>query len=546
MAQISTTDLLKNADSLKERDQLLDAALLYKQVVEQEPKNTEALYKWACIAYARGNIQNAEILLKQLLAIDPANVSALTKLGDIYADSKRPFLARQFFEKALESDDTHIAALNSLAIVLSEQIDDPYQAEKVARQGLAINDNYGLLRQVLAKTLYMQGRSSESIEYYKEDIKRSPESRVDNLCNIGAVYTDSGEKNKAVECYEEVIRINPLNVEAHCSLATIKKFKLNDPHIEILKALLTKTQPHSDDAARVAFSLAKSYDDIKDYEQAFTYIDQGNKIVHSAFSYNPEATQKLFVNTKVVFEKNLKNKKFPTEKSETTPIFIIGMPRSGSTLVEQILYAHPRVDAAGETSYLRQTQLAHNMTDISSSLLTTIRNEYLEKLARHAVDSKFIVDKTLDNYFYLGLIKTLFPRAKVIHCRRDPMANCFSIYKLLFKDTIGYAYNMDDLGQYYKSYEGLMTFWQQKLPDFIHEIQYEDLIMNQKYVTRKMLEFCELPWDASCLDFHKRKRTVLTASNLQVTKPIYTGSLESWRNYEPHLGSLKKALSSEA
>ncbi len=543
--------ILKKAHSLHEEGRLADAVLLYKKITARQPANVEALYGWACVAYDRGNLKNAEKLLKRALESRPGYPPALSKLGAVYVRYGWYGWAKDCFRKALGFDDCYMPAYNNLAMALAG-IGEPWEAEEICREGLAKDSAYAPLHTVLGQALRVQGKTQEAIEEFEQAIKLAGSAAPLDLCNMGSVYADMGDKRKARQYFKKAMKADPDLVEAHYLFSRIHKYKLDDPHIKIMEALLKKTSKDSYEAIRLSFSLGKAYDDAGEFDKAFTCYAQGNYLMRSTFKYTTKSTEQNFTGIKKVFKGNFKKLEIAPRKSDFTPIFIVGMPRSGTTLTEQILYSHPQVEAGGETVYLDQLQGKYNFVNfkeggwdiskMSGEDLLHMRNEYLEKLERHAPGAKYITDKMPINFRFIGLIRLLFPQAKVIHCRRDAMDSCFSIYKCMFTGFFPFSYDLKELGQYHKSYEDLMAFWHKKLSGFIHDVQYEDLVADQEKVTKGILSFCGLPWDPACLDFYKKERSIMTASALQVKKPLYKGAIGRWREYDKHLILLKKEL----
>lgn len=544
--------LLDEAKKLHEAGQLADAALLYSQIVQGRPDDVEALFGWACVANDRGNFNNAITLLKKVLDLSANHAGAWTRLGTIHIRSGHPIQARQCFEKALASDPASAPAWNNLAITWLES-GDPWEAEKICRSGLGQNDRYGSLYAVLGAALHRQGRAAEALESYEKALVLDPKDKAQNLCNIGGVYGDMGDAKKAESSFKKSLKLDPDNITTYYALSRVHHFKPDDALIGKMENLLEKAGDSKEKAARLCFALGKAYDKIGDYDAAFSRYSQGNYLLRSGFRYSTESTKKNFDAIQKVFKKGFEKSALPPRKADFVPIFIVGMPRSGTTLTEQILCCHPKVGAGGEAVYLDQLQTrykftsfadyGHDITKFSAESLYAMRDAYQEKLARHAPGKPFITDKMPVNFRYIGLIRLLFPQAKIIHCRRDPMDCCFSIYKCMFNGFFPFSYDLQELGQYYKFYDDLMAFWHKRLPGFIYDVPYEGLVADQERVTREILDFCGLDWNPACLDFHTLDRAVLTASALQVKKPLNRESIGGWRKYEKHLRLLKKELS---
>jgi hypothetical protein len=316
-----------------------------------------------------------------------------------------------------------------------------------------------------------------------------------------------------------------------------------------------RTGVGDEDRMQIAFSLGKAYEDLKHYDRSYVCLHEGNRLRRSTISFDIREEQSRFDRVKAVFTGELFERLEGGGVQDSTPIFVLGMPRSGTTLVEQILACHPDVHGASELNDLRQAvdslsvdgggvAYPDSLSGLSGVQLTEIGQRYLDRLRAHNPSARFITDKMPWNFEYIGMIKLMLPGARIVHCLRNPMDNCFSIYKKCFAhlESIEYAYDQTELGQYYLMYEELMAHWRDVLPGFVLDIRYEDLVADQKHHSKRLLEFCGLEWNDACLEFHKTDRPVKTASAAQVRKPIYNTSVKAWKNYEKHLGPLAGIL----
>jgi len=307
------------------------------------------------------------------------------------------------------------------------------------------------------------------------------------------------------------------------------------------------------DRIDLGFALGRIFEKTGNYEKSFNFILEANTLKRGAYNYSSQTDQALFERVKTTFSLEFFKVRQSFGDQNTTPIFIVGMPRSGTTLTEQILATHPQVFGAGELEILP------NLVDrvcaersaawpqecvpkLDQNTLTQMGTEYLETLRKFSSDACYITDKLPYNFLHVGLIKIILPRAKVIHCQRNPMDTCFSIFKTEFAGLHEYAYDMAELGRYYKLYLDLMSHWEKVLPGFMYTLQYEEIVSDQKSQTKKLLDFCALPWDDACLNFHKTARRVTTASLSQVRQPLYQNSVGRWKCYERQLEPLRKAI----
>jgi hypothetical protein len=307
------------------------------------------------------------------------------------------------------------------------------------------------------------------------------------------------------------------------------------------------------DRKDIGFALGKAFEDLRDYDKSFGFILEANRLKRKSYTYSIQDDHDLFARIKKIFSPDFFAAHEGSGYQDKTPIFILGMPRSGTTLVEQILASHPLVFGAGELTILENLtnavclgkatpEFPQCMLDLDRDALKKMGSGYIEKIRQYSSDALYITDKMPHNFLRLGLIRAILPLAKVVHCVRDPMDTCFSIFKKDFEGRHDYAYDMVELGRYYNLYRDLMAHWEKVLPGFIHTIRYEEIISNQQNRTKSLLDFCGLPWDEACLAFHKTERRVSTASLAQVRQPIYKDSVALWKRYEKHLEPLKKAI----
>ena len=314
-----------------------------------------------------------------------------------------------------------------------------------------------------------------------------------------------------------------------------------------------KSATNDEQRMHLAFGLGKAFEDLHQYEKAFSFFAEGNSIKRRSYSYTVDDRGNFFKKLEEVFDSSLFAKHQGTGCDDETPLFILGMPRSGTTLVEQILASHRHVHGAGELRTLKRivtscfdkgkvAEFPESIRQVDSADFEHPGFEYIQAIRKHTPDARFITDKMPENYKYIGLIKLMLPGAKVIHCRRDPVDTCLSIFKTFFTVMHEYSHDLGELGRYYSFYCRLMEHWHSVVPGFIHDVQYESMVVDQAGQTRALLEYCGLEWDDACLEFHKSDRPVRTASAEQVRRPIYKGSVQLWKRYETQLAPLLERL----
>jgi hypothetical protein len=292
---------------------------------------------------------------------------------------------------------------------------------------------------------------------------------------------------------------------------------------------------------------------LKQYDTAFRYVAEGNRLKREGFSYNETASDQLFANIKKAFTGSFMQQRSRCGADDPTPIFILGMPRSGTSLVEQILASHPDVHGAGELTTLDQVITTYGKTvfkrpypqflsQLTDQDCKEMGNAYVKEVRKHNRHQSFITDKMPQNFLFAGVIAMILPKAKIIHCVRNPMDTCLSIFKNHFSRLHAYAYDLHELGHYYRLYQNLMGFWHQIIPDIMHDIHYEKLVRNPETQVRRLLSFCHLKWHDHCLNFHRSARPVLTASTAQVRRAFYRDSVDAWKRYAHNLEPLKQEL----
>lgn len=392
--------------------------------------------------------------------------------------------------------------------------------------------------------MYALGRLDEAETSFRTAIAIKPDySEAHN--NLGTALYALGQLDEAWACFQRALRLKPDYAECHRHVSQMKKFTRDDPHVDVLRQL-SKTVQNGSSKMHICFALAKACEDLKEVDESFALYVEANRLRKAELSYHIDQDRILFDRIKSTFDT------LPEVIAEplraTAPILIVGMPRSGTSLVEQILASHSEVFGAGELETLNTLVRKHalNMGLSSCDLVTAssrITCDYLDKLNSSGKEYRFVIDKMPLNFRWLGFLLLAQPNIKVIHTIRDPVAVCWSNFRLHFyANGLGFAYDLADLADYYRLYLDLMRFWRGRFPGRIYDLNYERLTEHQEQETRRLLNYCGLEWEDRCLEFEKTERAVRTASAAQVRNPIYKGSSQAWRNYECHLEPLLKRL----
>jgi tetratricopeptide (TPR) repeat protein len=391
------------------------------------------------------------------------------------------------------------------------------------------------------------GMPEAAIVSYREALRVDPDfAEAHN--SLGNALTSVGKPQDAIASYSEALRIKPGYSEAHWNMSHAKDYAQGDPHLDQMLQLLTQADISDHDRVNLNFALGKVHDDIGDYDEAFSYFSTGNSLWKEQLNYDIANDRALFARLKTTFAEDsprLDAAEEPERQNSQVPVFILGMPRSGTSLVEQILASHSQVYGAGELSLLggSVTAAGWNSTDLSSAQLETVRNSYLSGLQKLGTTERYVTDKMPHNFCWIGFICAMTTDAKIIHVQRDARAVCWSNFRNHFSNkNIGFANDLEDVAEYYKMCVDLMAFWHQRFPGRIYDLDYDALTEHQEDESRNLLEHVGLEWEDQCLSFHTTERAVQTTSATQVRQPMYQGSSRNWRNYEKHLGPLIDSL----
>lgn len=429
------------------------------------------------------------------------------------------------------------------------------EAEVSYRRALRIVPDGADVHTNLGKTLQDMGRIGEAEASYRRALQIKPD-HAEAHNNLGETLMESGRLDEAEASLRRALQIRPDYVKVRLSLASVRKVKADDENLAALvaaeEAARNGAAPLPDeDAMCLHFALGKSYDDIGDHGKAFPHFLAGNRLKRATFDYKSDQTAQYFASIMSNYDAATLDRLRGGGDASPLPIFVLGMPRSGTTLVEQIIASHPEVHGAGELVNLTailQHDIAgevfpHNLHSLDPARLAEWGAEYVTGLQRCAPDARRITDKMPANFLALGLIHLMLPNAKIIHVRRNPADTCLSCFTTLFNHGQPHTYDLTELGRYYVDYTRLMEHWRKVLPDgaFL-EVQYEDIVADQEMQARRLIEYCGLGWNDACIDFHRNLRAVHTASMAQVRQPIYRSSVERWRPYEKFLGPLFDAL----
>lgn len=395
----------------------------------------------------------------------------------------------------------------------------------------------------------------EAIELYETILDLEP-LNTDVMLSMGHLYKTAGQINKSIESYINAFGRDKYFGDSYWSLANLKTYKFTEEQIQSLQEMVKDEFVPDEEKVFMYFSLGKAYEDMGKYKESFDFYKSGNEYQRSNSSYSKEDFSEECKNQISVCNRDLFEVKKDWGCDAKDPIFILGLPRAGSTLTEQILASHsmvegthelPNILAIAHKLNLRQAQEEESrypdiLLSLSEPQLKAIGESYISDSEIFRTDKPYFIDKMPNNFRHIGLINLILPNAKIIDIRRDSMAGCFSCYKQLFAEGQEFTYGLDDLASYYNDYVELMDHWKEVLPNKILSVQYEDLVGDLENSVRRILDYCELPFEQDCVEFYKSKRAVKTPSAEQVRQPIFKEGLDYWKNYEPYLSDLAKNL----
>ncbi|MBF0448602.1 MAG: tetratricopeptide repeat protein [Magnetococcales bacterium] len=540
---------------LRSQGQLQEAAAGYKKALSLKSDLPGVHYNLGNIFQDLEQWSEAATCFKNTIFLKPDHAKAHYNLGNVYHKQKMLDEAVNCYNRAIDLNPDYALALCNLGVVFGEQ--DKFDlAIACHKKALTLMPDHVEAHFNLGRSLKEQGRLEEAIACQKQAIALSP-NHAQAHCNMAAALKEKGELDEAIASFDNALLHHPDFAEAHYSRALAKKFSEPSelqPMIDLLEKQQTlEEEEREKDSCLLHFALGKAYADLKQNTEAFSHFLKGNQLNRKTFQHDIADDKRDFERIRRVFDASFFEQRSGYGLEDETPIFILGMPRSGSTLIEQILSSHPDVYGAGELNFIRQSvqdRVGSHMLSFMPKKIARLQpeafqemgREYIAKLREISPKSRFITDKMPHNFLNVGIIRLMLPKAKIIHSVRSPEDTCLSIFRLKFLGVHNYAYDLTELGQYYRLYAEMMAHWHRVLPGVIYDVNYEQLTANQEEETRKLLQFCQLEWDDNCLNFHQTVRAVKTASNVQVRQPMYRSSVAGWRKFEKELQPLIEAL----
>jgi tetratricopeptide (TPR) repeat protein len=532
---------------------LEQAVTRYKRALLLKPNYAEAHNNLGVVLATQGRVDDAVARYRRALSLKPDSADAHCNLGAALVTKGTIAEGITHYEHALFVNPEYANAHNNLGVALAKQ-GRIEQAVARYQRAISLKPDFADAHNNLGNALAAQGNHHEAIMHYERALAINPD-HADAHNNLGIMFRHQGRFDDAMAHYGRALAIRPDHAEAHFHRAEIKTFRRGDADLATLKALAGKAALPEMKAPFIHFALAKGLEDIGDYKGAFKHLRRGNDSKRKQIDFDEPRDAAMFERISRVFDGGLFNRLQGMGAPSSMPIFVLGMPRSGSTLIEQVLAGHPQIQSGGELEHMeRAASTVSNsgpralpfpdcISALDGAALRRIGEAYLARLPVLADGKVRIVDKLPDNFLRIGLIRLILPNARIIHTVRDPIDTCVSCYSRLFTSGQGFSYELAELGRYYGRYRNLMAHWGSVLPpDAMLDVVYEDVVNDLEGQARRLIDYCGLPWDDRCVSFNSSGRTVKTASGVQVRKPLFRSSLQRWRKYNDGIGPLLQAL----
>ena len=542
MSENPSQDKIEQIINLFKADKLIEVINVGKKLIAKYPNS---IFLWNIIGVSNAKLKKldeAHKCFENIIKLNPKFSEAYYNLGKTQKELGKHLEAISNYKKAIEFKPDYAEAYNNLANTLKDM--GNYE-DAVINYNNSIKIKPGLVEAHynLGNTLKNLGNHKDSIISYENAIKLKPDY-AECYNELGGAQIELGDLPNGILNYENAIKLKPDYAECYNNYTNSIKIKIDSPILLKLEKRISKKNLSSKENIYLSFAMGKAQLDIGNFEKGFIFLNIANKLRKKELNYNIDKSKDTFNKIKKKFEK-LDLKKIKNNNSDINqPIFILGMPRSGTTLIEQILSSHSSIYGGGELDFLYDSINLTNWEDneLNKSDINKIRENYLYELNKIS-NYKYITDKMPLNFQWIGFIVCAFPNSKIINVKRDPAATCWSNYKTNFsKNGMAFTFNQIDVAKYYQLYEDLMKFWHKKFPKKIYELNYEKLTENQEEEEKKLFNYLNLNWEDSVLEFYKNKRIVQTASSIQVRKKMYKGSSKEWKKYKKWLEPMIKAL----
>lgn len=545
---------LRKAFQLHQSGHLRNAEAAYRKIIAKNPRHVDAnnLLGLLCIQTQRFGL--AIQWIESALQEKPDDTQAHYNLGIALKEVNRLDDAAAHFQQCVDLDSSNVEAYNALGNILRIQ-DQHDRAVTCFEKALAIQPahadsrrSFSLVSNDLGVLANRLGHSHEAIDHFRRATNLA-DSNSEAHINLGITLEQTGNLDQAAASFKNAIVASPNLAQAHYHLAHLRNHRSTTEEIVAMRSLFAEASTSEAQQIFLAYGLGEAHHKLENYDKAFASFALGHRLKNNTTSFDLADQIRFFELLIGVFDRDFFDEHQQSGCEDETPIFVLGMPRSGTSLTEQIIASHSSVFGAGEQSYLpelvRESALAaanpfpKSLSALSHEAFQHFGEAYIEKLRRHSQQAVRISDTTPMNFLYVGLIAIALPNARIIHCVRSPMDTCLSIFMHPLSTPHSYAHELENLGAYYKLYQRLMAHWHNMLPGRIHDVMYEQMVADSDTEIRALLAHCNLPFEKACLNFHETDRTIRTPSAGQVRQPIYDNSVRRWKKYEKHLGTLK-------
>ena len=564
MTKIRIDSVLKKAKAFEKAGQIEQARSQYQLILDSYPQNSRAQKGLAALpgmepSQSQSPFHDQALLQSQLVQLDallrkqkysqtiklaqetlkrfPDSFWAWNFLGGAHFSLRQLDPAAEAFRKVTELNPRFPEAFNNLGAVylLQEKLDE---AIEVLRSALALKPDYPEAWGNLGRALQKNEQLDEASTAFRQALSLAP-GDPKTLTSLSVILKAQGRTDEAVQALKLALSLAPADAKAHFGLSSLVKYDESNPQIAQVRDLLGRPALSDTDRYYLHFSLAKMLEDIGDLKNAVEHYRTGGALKQKVLNYQFSTDEALFGSIKsaapAIITHALEEE---PDTMPVKPIFILGMPRSGTTLVEQILSSHSEICGAGELSLLESygSDISFGKREPSKAALKEVRQTYLRELEKLSEGRPYVTDKMPMNFYQVGLIRSVLPEARIIHTMRDPAATCWSNFKILFaSEGLGYSYDLRTVTQYYRLYQNLMVFWREMFGNSLYDLDYDQLTMDQEGETRKLINYVGVDWQDACLAPHKNDRSVNTASQVQVRQAVYKNSSQSWRKFEPFL-----------
>tara|TARA_R110002096_G_scaffold416576_1_gene619172 strand:- start:36889 stop:38892 length:2004 start_codon:yes stop_codon:yes gene_type:complete len=504
--------------------------------------------------FESGKLAEAEELTRSIVKMQQTDVVAARLLAEIALKIGRLGDAKELLAHCIELAPAYHHARHNYAVALyrKQELEEAFEQIDMLIKLDPQNQNYAVLK---AAIFARKGDNDEALEIYEDVLARQPRQGKLQL-SYGHTLKTVGRIDDAVRAYRKCIEVSPNIGETYWSLANLKTFRFSDDDLDNMLAQVIPKGGDPDDQGHLAFAIGKAYEDRKEFDKSFEFYQRGNDIRRKHHRHDARVNIYDTVRQIQFFNQEFIDSHEAQGCPAPDPIFVVGLPRAGSTLIEQILASHSQVEGTAELTDIiaisrkigdrknirAVSKYPEILSDMSADDFKSMGESYIKSTKIQRSTLPYFIDKMPNNFQHIGLIHSILPNAKIIDARRHPMGGCFSGFKQLFANGQTFTYSLTDIGLYYRDYVKLMDHWDEVLPGRVHRVQYEEMVSDTETQIRALLDYCGLEFEEECLHFYETKRAIRTPSAEQVRQPIYTGGLEQWRNYEQHLGPLKEAL----